>query len=128
MKNTFFLLVLLLMASCSTAQYSVSNPKAIKLFKEAQQAPGKSTDPKTHQPNYRAGIVLLDKAIAKDYSELDSFVILVCVEGKITLVHSGATEPTVEISQGEALLIPATIDRVDIIPSSNSKLLEVYIA
>ncbi len=66
MKNTFFLLVLLLMASCSTAQYSVSNPKAIKLFKEAQQAPGKSTDPKTHQPNYRAGIVLLDKAIAKE--------------------------------------------------------------
>ena len=79
-------------------------------------------------PYFTTNLIQLDKAIAKDYSELDSFVILVCVEGKITLVHSGATEPTVEISQGEALLIPATIDRVDLIPSSNSKLLEVYIA
>lgn len=79
-------------------------------------------------PYFTTNLIQLDKAIAKDYSELDSFVILVCVEGKITLVHSGATEPTVEISQGEALLIPATIDRVDLIPSSNSKILEVYIA
>lgn len=79
-------------------------------------------------PYFTTNLIQLDKALAKDYSELDSFVILVCVEGKITLVHNGETEPQVSISQGESLLLPATVDRVDIIPSSNSKLLEVYIA
>lgn len=79
-------------------------------------------------PYFTTNLIRLDKALAKDYSELDSFVILVCVEGSITLVHSGETEPQVGISQGESLLIPAIIDRVDIIPSSNSKVLEVYIA
>ncbi|MDY0101745.1 MAG: mannose-6-phosphate isomerase [Lentimicrobium sp.] len=79
-------------------------------------------------PYFTTNLIQLDKALAKDYSELDSFVILVCVEGSITLVHNGETEPQVSISQGESLLIPATVDRVDIIPSSNSKVLEVYIA
>ncbi len=79
-------------------------------------------------PYFTTNLIQLDKALAKDYSELDSFVILACVEGKITLIHSGTTEPRVDISQGEALLIPANIDRVDIIPLANSKLLEVYIA
>jgi mannose-6-phosphate isomerase len=79
-------------------------------------------------PYFTTNLIQLDKALAKDYSELDSFVILVCVEGDIILVHNGETESQVSISQGESLLIPATIDRVDIIPSSNSKVLEVYIA
>ena len=79
-------------------------------------------------PYFTTNLIQLDKALAKDYSELDSFVILVCVEGDIILVHNGETESQVSISQGESLLIPATIDRVDIIPSSNSKILEVYIA
>jgi mannose-6-phosphate isomerase len=79
-------------------------------------------------PYFTTNLIQLDKALAKDYSELDSFVILVCVEGSITLVHNGETEPQVSIAQGESLLIPATVDRVDIIPSSNSKVLEVYIA
>ncbi len=79
-------------------------------------------------PYFTTNLIQLDKALAKDYSELDSFVILVCVEGSITLVHNGEIEPQVSISQGESLLIPAIVDRVDIIPSSNSKLLEVYIA
>lgn len=66
MKNTLFILALIFMASCSSAQYSVSNSKAVKLFEEAQKAPGQSQDPHTHQPNYRAGIDLLEKAIAKE--------------------------------------------------------------
>lgn len=79
-------------------------------------------------PFFTTNIIKLDKALAKDYSELDSFVIYVCVGGSVTVVHSGETELQVKISQGEALLLPAAIDRVDIIPSVSSEILEVYIA
>ncbi|MHC1777850.1 MAG: type I phosphomannose isomerase catalytic subunit [Lentimicrobium sp.] len=79
-------------------------------------------------PFFTTNIIKLDKALAKDYTELDSFVIYVCVGGSVTVVHSGETELQVQISQGEALLLPAAIDRVDIIPSVSSEILEVYIA
>jgi hypothetical protein len=42
-------------------------------------------------------------------------------------VHSGETEALVSISQGEAILIPASINRVDLIPAVSSKILEVCI-
>ncbi|MBK9355833.1 MAG: class I mannose-6-phosphate isomerase [Bacteroidales bacterium] len=79
-------------------------------------------------PFFTTNLIELDKALAKDYSELDSFVIYVCVEGSVTVVHNGLTEAQVRISQGEALLLPASIDRADIIPSMPSRILEVYIA
>lgn len=79
-------------------------------------------------PYFTTNVIQLNQALAKDYSELDSFVIYVCVEGRITLVHSGSEQPEVTLSQGEALLIPAAIDRVDLIPAAESRILEVYIA
>lgn len=78
-------------------------------------------------PFFTTNLIKLDKALGKDYSELDSFVIYICVSGSVTLVHPGSTEPQVSLVQGEAVLIPATIDRIDIIPSSASEILEVYI-
>lgn len=55
-------------AACSTAQlkYSTTNKKAIKLFEQGQEAPRLTLDPKTNQPNYRAGIEFMDKALEKD--------------------------------------------------------------
>lgn len=79
-------------------------------------------------PYFTTNLISLDKTLGKDYSELDSFVIYVCVAGSVTLVHDGTTEPQIALSQGEAVLIPAGINRVDIIPSSPSEILEVYIA
>lgn len=78
-------------------------------------------------PYFTTNIIVLEKALAKDYSELDSFVIYICVEGSITLVHDGEEEKQVTLSRGEAALIPAAIDRIDLIPSSLSKVLEVFI-
>jgi len=78
-------------------------------------------------PFFTTNLIEIDKALAKDYSELDSFVIYVCVEGAVNVVHSGGTEAQVSISQGEAILLPAGIDRVDLIPAVSSKILEVYI-
>jgi mannose-6-phosphate isomerase len=97
-------------------------------YKSQYQPKHNGTATLVNSPFFTTSLIQLDKALAKDYSELDSFVIYVCVGGSVTIVHDGETEPQVTISQGEAILLPASIDRVDLIPSSDSKLLEVYIA
>lgn len=97
-------------------------------YKSQYQHKQNGTATLVNSPFFTTSLIQLDQALAKDYSELDSFVIYVCVGGSVTIVHDGETEPQVTISQGEAILLPASIDRVDIIPSSDSKLLEVYIA
>lgn len=68
MKNLVLALFVLAAASCSTAQmgYSSKNKKAIALFEQGRDEPGKTIDPKTHGPNYAGGIALLEKALEKD--------------------------------------------------------------
>ncbi len=97
-------------------------------YKSKYEAKENGTANLVTSPFFTTNLIKLDTALAKDYSELDSFVIYVCVKGSVTVVHDGETELEVKISQGEALLIPASIDRVDIIPSVSAEILEVYIA
>ena len=97
-------------------------------YKSKYEAKENGTANLVTSPFFTTNLIKLDTALAKDYSELDSFVIYVCVKGSVTVVHGGETELKVNISQGEALLIPASIDRVDIVPSVSAEILEVYIA
>ncbi|WNJ18707.1 type I phosphomannose isomerase catalytic subunit [Pontibacter sp. G13] len=60
----------------------------------------------------------------RDYSALDSFVIYVCVEGSLTLKFE---EGSVEIAKGDAYLLPATIDSVELIPHESYKMLEAWV-
>ena len=67
MKYIIILLSIVLTTSCSTAQhYSTKNKKAIKLYEQGKEAPRMSIDQRTHTPNYREGIKLLNQAIEKD--------------------------------------------------------------
>lgn len=77
-------------------------------------------------PYFVTNLIDLDKALAKDYTELDSFVALICIEGSVTLVHEGNNESQVKLKMGESVLIPAVLDRIDIIPQVPSRLLEVF--
>jgi len=61
----------------------------------------------------------------KDYSELDSFVIYVCIEGKIRVEAGSSIE---SLKKGEVLLIPATAGKVILSPSEQSGILEVFIS
>jgi mannose-6-phosphate isomerase len=61
--------------------------------------------------------------IEKDYSNLDSFVIYMCVSGNGKVSVNGIAE---KIAQGETLLIPAHNKEVQI-SAENCELLEVYI-
>lgn len=62
---------------------------------------------------------------SRDYSSIDSFKILVCMEGGADIKYSGSSFP---IGKGEAMLIPATIKKIDFETESGFKMLESYIA
>lgn len=61
--------------------------------------------------------------VQKDYSKLDSFVILMNVGGKCSIK---ANDVTIELNEMEATLIPASINDVTL-NADSAKLLEVYV-
>jgi mannose-6-phosphate isomerase len=74
---------------------------------------------------FTANLLDLNKGVEKDYNQLDSFVIYMCLEGELVIETESGSET---VQQGETILIPATIENVLLKPVSASvKLLEVYI-
>lgn len=66
-----------------------------------------------------------NQTIERDYSLLDSFVILVCISGSCTVCYD---ETGVEmLKKGETLLIPATLNEVRFSPQESTELIEVFI-
>jgi mannose-6-phosphate isomerase len=76
-------------------------------------------------PYFSTNLVELAQALRKDYEELDSFVIYICTEGKMTLKYDN--DDKITVSKGEVLLIPAIIDTIEIYPEGKVKFLEVFI-
>lgn len=75
-------------------------------------------------PQFTTNLLAFDQGISKNYEELDSFVILMGVEGNSTLNWNGET---MEIKTGDAIVIPNVINHVQLKPKGNAKLLEIYI-
>lgn len=67
----------------------------------------------------------LDRNFSKDLSALDSFLIIICVEGQGEIVDNEENRET--IRQGEILLIPASTKSVQFLPESQFKLLTSYV-
>ncbi|APG59494.1 type I phosphomannose isomerase catalytic subunit [Christiangramia salexigens] len=65
----------------------------------------------------------VEGTLSKDYSNLDSFIIYMCVDGKTTISIGSNTE---SLKKGESILIPASSKTVEI-TGENAELLEVYI-
>ncbi len=74
-------------------------------------------------PFFTTNLIHLKTAVKKDYSELDSFVIYVCVEGAFELQMDN--ERT-KVSLSEAVLLPATAESISIYPEQEAKILEVF--
>jgi len=60
----------------------------------------------------------------KDYSGLDSFVVYVCLEGDFVVKHNGSDYA---VTMGDCILLPNTIDKVQLETSTSFKVLESYI-
>ncbi len=75
-------------------------------------------------PYFTTNIVPIKGELSFNHSEKDSFVIYMCVKGKVSFSYADQQE---ELSMGETLLVPATINEFVIESKEDSEILEVYI-
>jgi len=74
---------------------------------------------------FTTNLLELDQVIEKDWIATDSFVIYMCLDGKLELEYDEEDRELLE--KGETILIPAVIDHLRYIPHPSAKVLEVYI-
>ena len=74
-------------------------------------------------PYFTTAVYDLDEPMTLDYSELDSFVILIGLKGEGTIPDNEGN--TVTISAGESILVPATTDTLKV--EGTIKMLETYV-
>ncbi len=74
-------------------------------------------------PYFTTAVYDLDEPMTLDYSELDSFVILIGLKGEGTITDNEGN--TVTISAGESILVPATTDMLKV--EGTIKMLETYV-
>lgn len=76
-------------------------------------------------PYFTTSVYDMTEEITCDYSELDSFVVLICIEGSCHLIDDEKNELT--LTAGETVLLPATTQWVTIVPDGAVKFLETYV-
>ncbi len=76
-------------------------------------------------PYFTTAIYDLDSVHTVDVSDLDSFVIVVCVEGQGSIKDAQGNE--VPVHQGETVLLPATNGSIEFTPDSQLKFLLSYV-
>lgn len=75
-------------------------------------------------PYFTTNLLSPNKPLTRDYFGLDSFVILLCVEGSANIQFDDGEE---KIVAGQTVLLPADLHEIIVLPEKNTKLLEVYI-
>lgn len=76
-------------------------------------------------PYFTTNYLRFDKEIEKDYFQLDSFVIYMCLKGTFLVVYD--IDKTVKVEERETVLIPASLKEIFLIPEKEAEILEVYI-
>jgi len=83
-----------------------------------------STENLIKSPFFTTNILKISAGIKKDYSELDSFVILFCTEGGLKVEWE---DQNYTLVAGEVILLPNVIENITLLPDPNAIILEVYI-
>ncbi len=76
-------------------------------------------------PYFTTSLYDITEKLVCDYSELDSFVIYIGIEGSCRLTDKEGNECTLQA--GESILLPATVQEVTIVPEKAVKFLETYV-
>jgi len=74
---------------------------------------------------FTTNFLRLNKPVDREYHEIDSFVIYMCLEGKFDIHYDGNDSES--LMRGETVLLPAMIKKVNLVPGPESSLLEIYI-
>ena len=75
-------------------------------------------------PYFTTNLLDFTKSTLKDYTNLDSFVIYVCVKGEFTVKYG---DNRYEVKMGECILLPKSIDKVELETAKGFKILESFI-
>ena len=75
-------------------------------------------------PYFTTNLIELAQPLRKNYEEIDSFVVYICVEGGMKIKCG---ESNTSVVKGEVVLIPAIIENVEIFPERRVKFLEVFV-
>lgn len=75
-------------------------------------------------PYFTTNVLDFTENTTKDYSNLDSFVIHVCLAGAYTIKYNGESYP---VKIGDSILLPKTIDKIELETTSGFKILESFI-
>lgn len=73
---------------------------------------------------FSTSLIHFGTPVVKDYSGIDSFVVLFCVGGSCVAEFNSETET---IRGGEVLLVPAQTEQVKLIPNAVARILEIYV-
>lgn len=77
-------------------------------------------------PYFTTSLYDMTEEISCDYSDLDSFVIFICIEGECLLLDDAHNK--ISLCAGETVLWPATVQNITITPKGNGvKFLETYV-
>ena len=74
---------------------------------------------------FTTNIIRFNEGLTRHYAALDSFVAYMCLDGNFVIETAG--EKTI-VNKGDTVLIPASIDDLNLIPDAEATLLEVYIS
>jgi mannose-6-phosphate isomerase len=80
----------------------------------------------TSEEYFSVNRLVIDKYTERDFFELDTFRIYICIEGEVEIDCDGASP--VHISKGELALVPAIISNAALRPKNLAKLLEVFVS
>lgn len=91
-------------------------------YKTAYQLYKNKSSRLVHSPYFKTNIIHLEGEIEKNYYNVDSFIIYMCVEGEAIIEHNNTANT---LNLGETILIPSAIKQISL-KSSSAKLLEVH--
>ena len=75
-------------------------------------------------PYFQTNVLEADNTVDRDYYPLDSFVILICVEGEATISYGDNLHESIKM--GETILIPAELRQITVHPKGKTKILETF--
>lgn len=96
-----------------------------KKYKTEYQSEINKTSELVRCPYFTTNLLEFDQPVEKNYIDLDSFVIYMCLEGAFEISYGEGEK--IDVQKGETVLIPASLDDLILKPLQKTQLLEVYI-